>query len=582
MNMRPATKRIRFLLHWLAPYKLKLAVLFALIVAAIGLQLVSPRFVQRFIDEAGNGAESSVLTATALIFLALTLLRQFVTIAVQALTGHVAWSVANKLRLELALLCMERDAAFHNRHTPGELVERIDGDVGKLNHFLSAFILKAVGNHLLLFALAVAVLLIHPVIGIVVIGLSAISLLVLHRMGNYGTAAVRGYLAESAEMIGYIDERISGREDIRALNLTSSALSLYYKGLKRLYRTRKQTGAVLATVLNTGEMTIALFLASSIMCIGLLSLQGADLSLGTMFLVYYYVTLLLVPLRNIVAELSDLHQSGAALSRIRELLDEEKAPKRTSSHSLDDAKRLSVAFDNVTFGYEEANPVIHRFNLQLPANRSVGIIGKSGSGKTTIAKLLFRLLEAQQGIVSINGIDVRDIEPNSIRANIAYIPQTVDLFEGTLRDNISMFDRTVKDEDIAEAIRMLRMDGWLCRYPEALDKKIERDGRNVSAGEAQLIAFARAFLKRPKLIILDEATSRIDPDTERTIEEAIRTLLRDRTVIIIAHKLGSVEQADFVLVMRDGEAVEFGETKVLARRPESEYAKIRQEAGVGA
>lgn len=577
MNLIPA--RTRFLLRRLSPHKVKLAVLFSLILAGIALQVYSPRYVQVFIDQAKGGQNSSTLMMSALLFMTLTAVRQVVTVVVQALTGDITWTVTNRLRLELTKLCLERDWRFHEKHAPGELVERIDGDVGKLNNFLSAFILKVVGNHLLIIAVAVAVFFIHPFVGIVVTGLSALSLFVLHRMGNYGTAAVRGYLAESAELLGYVDERISGREDIRALNASSFALAGYYKGLKRLYRTRKQTGAVLATTLNTADVTLACVMAATILCLGLLALRDTELSLGSQFLIYYYVTVLLVPLRNIVYEISDLQQAGAALQRIDELLGKAGRLESEYTKRIGEFDPISVTFDTVTFGYEEMNPVVRSFSMHVPANRSVGIIGKSGSGKSTVAKLLFRSCEAQKGTVSINGCDIRHIDPDSLLTNIAFIPQTVELFEGTLRDNVSMFDRTVTDDRIWEVFRLLHMSEWVRRYPERLDKTIERNGSNVSAGEAQLIAFARAFLKQPKLVIMDEATSRIDPDTERIIEEAIGELMRGRTVVVIAHKLRTVASTDYILVMRDGEAVEFGETRLLSQEPTSEYANMLKEAG---
>ncbi|TNJ62915.1 ABC transporter ATP-binding protein [Paenibacillus hemerocallicola] len=580
MDLYSTRSRTFFVLRRLSPHKAKVAVLFSLILVGIGLQVYSPRYVQLFIDQAKEGKGSSVLMMSAFLFFGLTALRQIASVAVQVLAGDITWTVTNRLRLELTRLCLERDWQFHEKHAPGELVERIDGDVGKLNNFLSAFILKVIGNHLLIIAIAAAILLIHPVIGAVVIVLSVIALYVLHRMGNYGTAAVRGYLAESAEMLGYLDERITGREDIRALDANSFALASYYRGLRRLYRTRKQTGSILATSLNTADVTLAAILSGSILCIGLLTLRNADLSLGTVFLVYYYITLLLVPLRNIVYEISDLQQAGAALQRIGELLDEEDRSSPTGVR-IGEFEGLSVRFDNVTFGYEETKPVIRNFNLDLPPNRTIGIIGRSGSGKSTIAKLLFRSCEAQQGMVSINGTDIRRIDADSLLTLIAYVPQSVELFEGTLRDNVTMFDATVGDELIWETFRMLRMDEWARRFADGLDTTIDRDGMNVSAGEAQLIASARAFLKRPKLVILDEATSRIDPDTESATRQAIEELMRDRTVVIIAHKLSTVANTDFLLVMRDGKAVEFGETRLLADDPSSEYARMRKKAGGG-
>lgn len=580
MDLYSARSRTFFVLRRLSPHKAKVAVLFSMILIGIGLQVYSPRYVQLFIDQAKEGKDSSVLTMSALLFFALSAMRQVASVAVQVLAGDIAWTVANRLRLELTRHCLERDWRFHAKHAPGELVERIDGDVGKLNNFLSAFILKVIGNHLLMIAIAAAIVLIDPIIGALAIGLSVIALYVLHRMGNYGTAAVRGYLAESAGMLGYLDERIAGREDIRALNASSFALASYYKGLRRLYRTRKQTGAVLAVSLNTADVTLAAILSGSMLCIGLSMLRNADLSLGTVFLVYYYITILLVPLRNIVFEISDLQQAGAALQRIGELLGEEDR-RCPSGVRIGEYEELSVRFDHVTFGYEESKPVIRNLTLDLPPNRTIGIIGKSGSGKSTIAKLLFRSCEAQQGTVSINGTDIRRIDAAGLSTLIAYVPQSVELFEGTLRDNVAMFDPTVDDERIWETFRMLRMDEWARRFADGLDTAIDRDGLNVSAGEAQLIAFARAFLKRPKLVILDEATSRIDPDTEAAIRQAIGELMRDRSVVVIAHKLSTVANTDFLLVMRDGKAVEFGETRLLAGDPSSEYANMRKHAGGG-
>lgn len=586
MSISTSRERLRFALVRLSPHKAKTALLFLLVVAGIALQVYSPRYLQAFIDQAGSGGSTTVLTVTALLFLALATVRQIVSLAVQTLTGEVTWAVTNRLRLELTKLCLERDWKFHSLHPPGELVERIDGDVGKLNNLLSAFVLKVVGNHLLIAALGIALLLIHPIVGAVALSLSVLALFVLHRMGYYGTAAVRGYMAESAGMLGYLDERIAGREDLRALNAEPHALVSYYRGLRRLYRTRRQTGAALATSLNAGDLTLALLLASSMLCLGLLTLRGASLSLGTMFLAYYYIALLLVPLGNIVAEMSDLQQAGAALQRIGELLEAEAdAPGNTGTgtayaQSIDAEAPLSAAFVRVTFGYDETKPVIRELSAFFPAGKTVGIIGQSGSGKTTLAKLLFRLAEPQRGTVSFNGADARRLDPERIRAQIAYIPQNVELFEGTLRDNIAMFDRSSSDERIRETIRLLRLEHALLRHPAGLDRPIERDGRNVSAGEAQLIAFARAFLKQPKLVILDEATSRVDPATERAIGEAIGVLTRGRAAVVIAHRLTTVEKADFILVMRDGEAVEFGETGALANNPASAYARMRKEAGM--
>lgn len=582
MPTPPSKSRIHFLLDQLSPFKARLSILFAFLCTGIVIQMYSPRYIQLFIDRAGAGAGSSVLLVTALLFLTLTIARQLLTVVVQALTSDLTWKVTNQLRLELTRLCLKRELEFYRRHTPGELVERIDGDVGRLNNFLSAFLLKVVGNHLLIAGIVIAVYILHPLLGAVVFCCSSAALLVLHRMGSYGTATVKRYMAQSAKLIGYLDETISGREDIRALNSSSYALSSYYRGLRLVYPVRKQTGKTLATVLNTGDLTLAAVMAVMILTMGLLSIRGSGLTLGTMFQVYFYITLLLVPLRNIVGEISDLQQAGASADRVRELLDhaDGEAEEHARPYNRDDTA-MSVRFDNVTFGYDATNPVLQGVSFYIPQGRSIGIIGKSGSGKTTIARLLFRLCDTQQGTIAIGGSDIRSFRRESLRSAIAFVPQHVELFEGTLRDNIAMFDTGISDEQIVDAITVLQLEDWLKTIPGGFDKRIERDGGNLSAGEAQLIAFARAFLRRPDLVILDEATSRLDSAAERKIGKAIRALTRDRTSILIAHRLSTVERADYVLLIRNGQMVEFGETALLSRDPSSEYAKLRREAGAG-
>jgi len=582
MTASPYRSRVRFLLERLSPYRTRILLLFALICTGIVIHMYSPRYIGLFIDRAAAGADSSLLFVTALLFLTLTMSRQLLVIVVQSLTSDLHWKVTNRLRLDLTRACLRRELAFYHAHTPGELVERIDGDVGRLGNFLSAFLLKVIGNHLLIAGIVAAIFFLHPLLGWVGLLCSTAALLILHRMGSYGTATVKSYMAQSASLLGLLDETLAGREDIRALNGSSYAFSVYYRGLRRLYPVRKQTGKTLAVVLNTGDITLASVMAAMLLAMGLLSVHGSGLSLGTMFQVYYYMTLLLVPLRNIVGEMSDLQQAGASADRVRELLaDASRTDSKQSGRSFrwngDDG--IPVSFDNVSFGYDGTDPVLRGVSFHIPAGRSLGIVGKSGSGKTTVARLLFRMCDAQHGSVALGGTDVRTLDKDSLRAAIAYVPQHVELFEGTLRDNITLFDSGVSDQRVMEAIALLRLDDWLKAVPGGLDRRIERDGSNLSAGESQLLAMARAFLRSPGLVILDEATSLLDSATERTIGNAINALTRSRTSIIIAHRVQAVENTDYVLLLRDGQAVEFGETALLARYPSSEYAKWRREAG---
>lgn len=576
MFMIAEKKHVKFMYLYLKSQRVKLCMLLLLIAANIFLQVYNPQYIKSFIDAASAGEPESLLYRTALVFFLLTVMRQGVTIFIQLLTSDVTWKITNQLRIDLTRRCLAYDLSFHNRYTPGEMVDRIDGDVGKLNNFMSAFALKVISNNLLIVSIIVVIFFIHPLVGSVVLISSLLGLYVLRRMGKFGSNNIRNYLGEAAQFIGFIDERIAGREDIRAFRAEGHTLGKFYKILRSLYKVRKKTGFHIASVLNAGEIVLVLIMVSVIFTMGILYLHSSSLSLGTIFLIYFYITILLVPLKNLVAEVSDLQHVNASFLRINELLDYENKVSDTGTLTMKNG-RLSVGFDKVSFRYVDAKPAVQDVSFAIPAGKTVGIIGRTGSGKSTLAKLLYRLCDAQEGSISVDGNDIKHFKLSELRSRIAIVSQNIELFEGTLRQNITMFQENVTDERVWEIMDVLSMRQWLDQLPEGLDHKIERDGKNLSAGEAQLIAFARAFIKNPGILIMDEATSRIDPLTERLVDRAIALLTKDRTVLMIAHKLSTIQSADFILVMSGGSLVEFDERVKLEANPDSVYASLIRE-----
>lgn len=570
--------QIKFLYTYLKMQRKQLILLLLLIGINIFFQIYNPQFIKSFIDDARVGQGQSVLMMTATLFLVFSLLRQLITIVIQYVTSDLSWKVTNRLRYDLTERSLSYDLSFHNNHTPGEMVDRIDGDVGRLNNFLSAFALKVLSNNLLIISIIVVIFFIHPVIGGVVTVTVLFGLYILKKMGSFGSKNIHNYLSEAAQYIGFIDERIAGREDIRALKAEQYILNKFYARLKTIYRIRKRTGFNIATVVNAGELVLGLILVSTIFAMGYIFLKGGSLTLGTMVLVYFYITILLVPLKNIVAEISDLQHVKASLIRINELLDYKNKVTDSGKRVINE-KDLSIQFQNVSFSYTESNLVLKNVSFDIPANKMVGVIGRTGSGKTTLARLIYRLCDPREGIISVNGININQYRLNDLRKHIAIISQNIELFEGTLRENITMFNEGIEDSVIWNIINMLSLSDWISKMPEGLNRKIERDGKNLSAGEAQLIAFARAFLKTPKIVIMDEATSRIDPLTEKLIERAIVSLSRNVTMIIIAHRLSTISMSDYILVMQHGEVIEFGETRMLEQEHRSVYRRMMEEGG---
>jgi len=234
-----------------------------------------------------------------------------------------------------------------------------------------------------------------------------------------------------------------------------------------------------------------------------------------------------------------------------------------------------VRFEHVTFAYQPGEePVLHDIDFALPPGQILGLLGRTGSGKTTISRLLCRLYDTTAGAIRLDGVDVRELPLAALRRRIGVVTQDVQLFQATVRENLTFFDPRIADERILRVVDDMGLSAWLERLPLGLDTPLDAGGGGLSAGEAQLLAFIRVFLRDPGLVILDEPSSRLDPATERLIERGVDALLRGRTGIIIAHRLATVRRADLILTLGDGRILEFGPRAALARSAGSRFAAL--------
>jgi ABC-type multidrug transport system fused ATPase/permease subunit len=235
---------------------------------------------------------------------------------------------------------------------------------------------------------------------------------------------------------------------------------------------------------------------------------------------------------------------------------------------------LAVDFAQVTFGYNASEPVLREVSFHLPAGKILGVLGRTGSGKTTLARLLLRFYDPQSGTISLNDRPLSEVAPAEVRARVSMVTQDVQLFKGSLRDNLTFFKRHVADEHIRAVLYELGLERWYEGLPDGMESLLGDSGAGLSAGEAQLLALARVFLEDPALVLLDEASSRLDPATEQVIERAIIRLLQKRTGIIIAHRLAAVQRADYILVLNDGHVVEFGKREALQEDSTSHFTQL--------
>ncbi len=298
-------------------------------------------------------------------------------------------------------------------------------------------------------------------------------------------------------------------------------------------------------------------------------------TIGTVYLFVHYINLLEEPFWAMTHEIESFQTIGACVERLTEFRNF-KAEVVDGAGVEIPAQPLALQFKDVSFSYNGNDSVLSDLSFDLKPGSILGLLGRTGSGKTTLGRLIFRLYDVNSGSIKINNSDLREAQLVTLRCNIAMVTQDVQLFRASIRENLTFFDRSISDEKIIATLAELDLGDWLRNQPKGLDTELATGSRSLSAGEAQLLAFTRVFLRNPGLVILDEASSRLDPATEQRLERAIDKLLKNRTAIIIAHRLDTIQRADEVLILDKGLVSEYGDRRQLAADPNSRFYQLLQ------
>ena len=560
------------LAKYLKTQKLRMVLLSILLLGGIGLQLINPQIVRYFIDTASSQSDLGALVAAALTFLGIALATQVVKVLATYVGENVGWTATNMLRVDLALHCLLLDMPFHKTHTPGEMIERIDGDVTALSKFFSQFVIQVLGNILLMAGVLVMLYLEDWRIGLALTVFVVGALIGLNATRNIAIEAMDGERQASADLFGFLEERLSGLSDIRANGAGAHVMRGMYRLMRELYRRGRKAWEMDARL---WVITIGLFTTGTVIAltVGASLFQAGLITIGTMYLLCQYIEMLRMPLDMLTDQLRDLQKAGAGIGRVRKLFDTSVDITDGPGVSFPEGP-LAVTFDSVSFGYGEEEMVLKDLSFHLEPGRVLGLLGRTGSGKTTMTRLLFRLYDPAEGAILLGNRPIAVAKLDDLRRHIGMVTQDVQLFAATVRDNLTLFDPSIPDERILEVLRDLGMYSWYQSLPAGLDSHLGSAGGGISAGQAQLLAFARVFLKDPGLVILDEASSRLDPATEQLIERAVDKLLKGRTGIIIAHRLPTVQRADEILILDEGEILEQGRRSLLASDDASHFAHL--------
>lgn len=572
--------KIPFRSHWdllskyIQPQRKRFVLLTVLLLSSIGMQIINPQIMRFFIDTTQTNRDSQVLTAAALAFISIALLQQVLSVSATYVGENVAWTATNSLRAEMARHCLNLDMSYHNNVSPGELIERIDGDVAELSNFFSQLVVRVVGNLLLLFGILIALVLEDWRVGLAFSFFAALTLFALNAVRGIAIPYQKKFREAVADLFGYLEERLSGTEDIRSSGAVDYVILGIYKLSVRIlgfWRSVSRRFIVLRFTAG-GLMTLGVAMA---LAIGFYLFRANLVSLGTVYLIVTYTNLLRRPIRELTQQVESFQNIGAAVERLQEL----RAIKPVIVDGPGDripGGPLALSFERVHFAYKDGEPVLQGIEFHLAPGSVMGLLGRTGSGKTTLARLVFRLYDPTRGSIRLGGVSLTLPRLNQVRERVALVTQDVQLFQATVRDNITFFNPGIPDEKIMDVVDQLGLADWLAGLPNGLDTKLETGGRSISAGEAQLLAFTRVFLRDPGLVILDEASSRLDPATEQWIERAIDRLLKDRTAIIIAHRLGTIHRTDEIMILDKGQIQEHGKREHLAHDPTSHFYSLLQ------
>jgi ABC-type multidrug transport system fused ATPase/permease subunit len=527
-----------------------------------------------FIDSATHGAAQRDLLIIAAAFLAASLVQQGLLVGATYLSERVAWTATNALRADLAAHALSLDPAFHAAHTPGELIERIDGDVTNIASFFSQFVIQVIGNVLLLLGILVMLWTSFDArVGAVLTIFATLALAIMVATRAVSVPYWVRFREASARLFGFIEEHLVGLEDL--VSLGAGPYVLHHFGERARQRLRAARWARLLSSIPWG-MPIVMSAIGIGLTYGLsvILVQAGELTIGGAFTLYFYTRLLFLPLMRISSQLEEFQRASAGVVRVQQL--------RSWRSSISDPANpcrlpdgpLSVELAQVDFAYRADELVLRQVSFAIEPGRMLGIVGRTGSGKTTITRLLVRLCEPRSGSVRVGGLNVHELSRKTLRQRVGLVMQQPHLFGASVHDNLTLFDASISDERVLKALEQLGIAEWALALPEGLQTRIGPGGRGVSAGEAQLLGLVRAFLADPSLVILDEPSSRIDQATERLVNRAVRGLLRERTGLIVAHRLATLDHVDSVVVLDEGRVVEHGPRTALASDPASRFAAL--------
>ena len=561
----------RRLLRYLKPYRRQIvpALVLTLLVNALGV--VEPKFFQYAIDWHILPKNLSGLQWLALAFFGVKVLQMLVSYLQAVLLQSVGQHVMYDLRSELYGKLQRQEVAYFDRNPVGRIMTRLTSDVDALNELFTSGVIEGLGDVVMVFAIIGFMAWMDwrlTLVALITVPLLFAATTWFRKHARRGYDLVRTKLAR---INSFLQEHISGAQTVQIFNREAKSLRQFHEANDDYRNANVETIFYYAVFFPLVDFIGSLGVALIIWYGGWRVMQnthaGEVLSIGALVAFIQYSQRLFQPIRDISDKYNVFQAALVASHRIFRTLDQPVTVLTPESPKKTGRARGRVEFRDVWFAYKDEDWVLKGVSFTAEPGQTIALVGHTGSGKTTITNLLMRFYDVQRGQVLLDGVDVREWDLKALRENFAVVLQDVFLFSGTVEGNIRLGREDITDERIDWAAREVHADGFIERLPEGYKSEVRERGAGLSVGQKQLISFARALAFDPALLILDEATSSIDTETEQLIQQAIERVLRDRTSIVVAHRLSTVQRADQILVLHHGELRERGtHQQLLARR----------------
>ena len=554
------------LLAYLKPYKTLIVVAIAITIAGSFLGPLRPYLTKIAIDDYIAKGDLNGLT-TISIFLAgaiiLDGIKQYITTWMTQIIGQKA---VFDIRMDIFTHLQKLPARFYDRNPIGRLITRSTNDVESLNEMLSSGIITILGDLLQLFFIVVLMIWSDWQLTLIVLSILPLMIYATIKFKNKVRAAFQDVLTNLARLNTFFQEHITGVTIVQLFNREARE-SKKYAGINADHRDANIRTVFYFSIYYPLIEVLSSAAAGLVIWNSGIRLLKADLTIGVVVSFVQYIWLFFRPLQHLSDRFNVIQTAIASSDRIIRLLDEQEGIENPSGLHHLTAFRDTIRFNNVWFAYDQENWILKDISFEIRHGEKIAIVGATGSGKTTLINILSKLYPFQKGSITIDGIQLQDIDEHSLRKLVGVVMQDVFLFSGTIKENLAFGNPDVSDDTIREAATIVGADRFIDQLPDKYEYKVLENGTGLSSGQKQLIAFVRALLYNPEILVLDEATSSVDTETETLIDSATANLMKNRTSIIIAHRLSTVQKADRIIVLHKGVIRETGNhQELLANR----------------